>query len=78
MPLRIFPNPASSGQITISGNGHGYNYVTVMDMQGRRVFASAWDGSKDCRIQLPVAGIYLLRCESASDNPAVVQRVIMQ
>jgi hypothetical protein len=77
-PLRIFPNPTPSGQITISGNGHSYNYVTVVDMQGRRVYSSPLDANKDCHISLPAAGIYLVRCDNAAGGTARVERIVVQ
>lgn len=76
-PLSIFPNPAVNGRFTIRGNGHGYNAVTVVDMQGRRIYTAPLQGTKDCSIALPVPGVYLVRCERGDGGPAQVQRVVM-
>jgi hypothetical protein len=76
-PLKIFPNPAAGGHITISGNGHTFNFVTVADMQGRRIYAASLEGTKDHSIQLPGPGIYLVRCDDASGAPAQVRRIVV-
>ncbi len=76
--LRIYPNPAVGGNFTIAGNGHSYNHVTVMDMQGRRVFYAPLDGNKDCLIQLSTPGIYLVRCDDAAGGLAKVERVVVE
>jgi hypothetical protein len=76
-PLTIAPNPSIGGKIAISGNGHGYSYVTVVDMQGRRVYAAPLDAHKDCHISLPAAGIYLVRCDDATGSMARVERIVV-
>jgi hypothetical protein len=75
--LQIFPNPATDGRIIIAGNGHSFSYVTVVDMQGRRVYAAPLQGTKEHSIQLPAAGIYLVRCEDANGGLAQVRRIIV-
>jgi hypothetical protein len=76
-PLRISPNPAPDGRITVQGNGHAFYAVTVLDMRGQKVYSAPLTGGLDHTIQLPSAGIYLVRCESAGGT-AVVQRVAVQ
>lgn len=75
--LSIFPNPAPGGRFTIRGNGHSFNYVTVVNTQGQKVYAASLSGQDDHTIQLLVAGVYLVRCENAVTGIASVQRVVV-
>lgn len=76
--LSIVPNPATGGRFTIRGNGHSFYTVTVMDMQGRKIYGAAMDGAKDHAVSLNVPGIYLVRCEDGKGGPAVVSRVAVR
>jgi hypothetical protein len=76
--LSVFPNPSAGGRFTIRGNGHSFYAVTVVDMQGRKVYGAPLNSTRDHTISLTAPGVYLVRCEDRQGGPAVVERVVVR
>ena len=76
--MRMYPNPVQD-QVTIQWAGGEETYLSVMDMQGRRVFAQAY-GETTTQAQVPVqnweAGVYLVKTQSGGQTQTL--RLVVQ
>jgi len=75
--LQIYPNPANNGTFTVSGNGHRFTKVLVVNMSGQTVYSATINGLINHPIHLETAGVYFVRCDDADGGIAQVQRVVV-
>lgn len=73
--VSIFPNP-SAGQVTITGSRGTFDnaQVTVFDVTGKCLFRQKMQDAS-CTMELPVAGLYIVRV--ATDKGIVAKQIVV-
>ncbi|MBE2247730.1 MAG: T9SS type A sorting domain-containing protein [Candidatus Competibacteraceae bacterium] len=65
-PVQVFPNPASTFVFVQTINHHNEEILTVMDMQGRLVFAEKWATDKYLSVENWPDGVYVINYKGYS------------
>jgi len=75
--LQIFPNPSTQGEAIVVFSESDFKALQVVDIQGKIVFNLSLAATKNCRFDLPQAGVYLLRVRMA-DGKVVLKKLVVR